>query len=378
MGGARASGDPPLQTYALPLAVKAPKAPVTIQLNKKSDDQSVLAKGGDTIQVALEDQPSTDFQWKFEKPNPSILKQVGQPKFFPNSSLMGAKGKMVWTFSVVGPGKTPLIANYQSVPADAMPVKTWQVDVAAKPGFTPKTVAGNSTSAADSVHVLPGDQIKLKLASSAGTWSKPASSNQLVASEPVKQGKDVVISFTAKRHGVTTPVMVATGSSGYPAQAYAFSATVGKGKAPIAVDAVERKVAKPIEVSAGQTFDIAMESNTASTGYQWAVQSVIPDGVVQQVGEPTTQAPSTDMPGASGATVLHFKALAAGSAELVLLVPASGRGRRARRRLHDHGQREVGADRGAMEGAGRPAQPAAPPTYGRPAAAAGAPPAPPR
>jgi predicted secreted protein len=322
----RPNGDPPLQTYAVPLAVKAPKAPVTIQLNKKSDSQNVLVKGGDTIQVALQDQPSTDFQWTFQKPNAKVLKQVGKPKFFADSSLMGSKGKMVWTFSVVGAGKTPLIANYQQVPAQAMPVKTWQVNVAAKPGFTPKTVAGDSTSAADSVHVLPGDQIKLKLASSAGTWSKPASSKQLVASQPAKQGKDVVISFTAKGHGVTTPVMVATGPSGYPAQAYAFSATVGKGKAPIAVDAAERKVAKPIEVSAGQAFDIAMESNTASTGYQWVVQSMIPDGVVQQAGDPTTQAPSTDMPGASGATVLHFKAVAAGSAELVLLYQPPGAG----------------------------------------------------
>ena len=152
----RPTGDPPLQTYALPLAIKAPKAPVTIQLNKNSANQNVLAKGGDTIQVSLEDQPSTDFQWKFQKPNAKVLKQVGQPKFFPNNSMMGSKGKMVWTFSVVGAGKTPLIADYQSVPADAMPVKTWQVNVAAKPGFTPKTVAGNSTSAADSVHAAAG------------------------------------------------------------------------------------------------------------------------------------------------------------------------------------------------------------------------------
>ena len=324
------TGDPPLQTYAVPLAVKAPAAPVTIQLNKKSADpanQNVLVKAGDTIQVSLEDQPSTDFQWTFQKPNAKVLKQVGKPKFFANSSMVGSKGKMVWTFSVVGAGKTPLIANYQQVPAQATPVKTWQVNVAAKPGFTPKTVAGDSTSAADSVHVLPGDQIKLKLASSAGAWSKPAATQQLAVSAPAKQGQDVVITFTAKKHGVVTPVMLATGPSGYPAQAYAFTATVGKGKAPIAVAAAERHAVKPIEVSAGQAFDIAMESNTASTGYQWTVSSVLPDGVVQPVGQPTTQSPTTAMPGASGSTVLHFKALTAGSAELVLqYMPPDGSG----------------------------------------------------
>jgi predicted secreted protein len=322
----RPGGDPPLQTFAMPVALKTPAAPVTHQFNKHSDQQSFVVKGGDTIQVSLMDQPSTDFQWKFQKPNAKVLKQVGQPKFFPNSDAMGAKGKMVWTFTVVGAGKTPLIADYQSVPADSMPIKTWQVNIAAKPGFTPKTVAAAPSNPADSVHVQPGDTIKLKLAASAGTWSKPASTKQLTASKPVRQGKNVVVSFKAGHHGVATPVLVATGSSGYPGQAYAFSATVAKGKAPVVVHASERHVAKPIAVSAGQLFDIAIESNTASTGYQWTVNSVIPDGVVQQQGDPTTEAPTTDMPGAPGMTVFHFKALAAGTAQLVLLEqpPAEG------------------------------------------------------
>jgi predicted secreted protein len=188
-------------------------------------------------------------------------------------------------------------------------------------------VAGDSTSAADTVHVLPGDQIKLTLAASAGAWSKPASSKQLSAAAPAKQGQDVVISFIAKNHGIVTPVMTATGPSGYPAQAYAFSATVGKGKLPISVDAAERHAAKPIEVKAGQTFDIALESNTASTGYQWTVSSVLPDGVIQESGQPSVQSPTDAMPGAAGATVLHFKALVAGSAELVLqYMPPDGGG----------------------------------------------------
>ena len=85
-------------------------------------------------------------------------------------------------------------------------------------------------------------------------------------------------------------------------------------------------MAKPIEVKAGDLFDIAIESNTASTGYQWTVSSVIPDGVVEQQGDPTTEAPTTDMPGAPGATVFHFKALAAGTAQLVLLEQPPGEG----------------------------------------------------
>jgi predicted secreted protein len=321
----RPTGDPPLQTYALPVALKVPKAPITQQMNKKDDGETFILKAGDTIQVALMDQPSTDFQWKFQKPNAKVLKQVGQPKFYADNGLVGSKGKMVWTFSVVGPGKAPLIADYQSVPADAMPVKTWQVNVQAKPGFTPKVVSAATTDPADTVHVLPGDQIKLKLASSAGAWSKPASTKQLAVKKPVKQGKQTVITLTAGHHGVVTPVTVAT-ASGYPSQAYAFSATVGKGKAPIQVDAAERHAVKPIEVSAGQAFDIVLESNSASTGYTWQVANLEPDGVIQLQGDPEIKAPSTDLPGASGQTVFHYKALAAGTAELVLQYVPAGEG----------------------------------------------------
>lgn len=322
----RPTGDPPLQTYALPVSLKTPKAPVTIQLNKKSDQQNVLVKAGDTIQVSLNDQPSTDFQWKFQKPNAKVLKQVGKPKFFPDNDMMGAKGKMVWTFSVIGPGRTPLIADYQAVPADAMPVKTWQVDIAAKPGFTPKTVSASATDPADTVHVLPGDQIKLKLAASAGAWSTPAGTKQLTASKPVKQGNQTVITFTAGSHGVATPLLLATAPSGYPAQAYAFSATVGKGKAPIQVNAAERYAVKPVEVKAGDLFDIVLESDSGSTGYTWQVANLEPDGVIEQQGEAEVQAPSTDTPGASGQTVFHYKALAAGTAELVLQYMPAGEG----------------------------------------------------
>jgi predicted secreted protein len=323
----RPGGDPPLQTYALPVVLKVPKAPVTYQMNHYDNNESFAVKAGDTIQVSLPDQPSTDFQWKFQKPNSRVLKQVGKPQFFANNSLMGSKGKMVWTFSVVGAGKVPLIANYQQVPAEAMPVKTWQVNIAAKPGFTPKTVGAATTYPADSVHVLPGDQVKLHLAASAGTWVVQGKSKQLVAKKPVKKGSKTVITFLAKNHGIATPVILAQAAGGYPAQAYAFSATVAKGKLPIAVNAAERHAVKPIVVSVGQTFDIALESNSASTGYTWTTANIVTEGVIEQAGDPTIMAPTTEQMGASGATLMHFKAIGAGSAELVLLYQPPGENR---------------------------------------------------
>ncbi len=319
----RPGGDPPLQTFAVPIYVKAPAQPVTHQLNHNDNNESLVVKGGDTIQVSLQDQPSTDFQWKFQKPNAKVLKQVGQPKFFANSDAIGAKGKMVWTFSVVGAGKTPLIADYNSVPADAMPVKTWQVNVAAKPGFTPKTVGVVDTYPADSVHLLPGDEVKVQLNSSAGTWVNQTKSKQVTASKPVKSGGTTTVTYKAKDHGVVTPVLLAETSGNWPAQAYALTINVGKGSLPKTVTAAERHVAKTITVKKGESFDIVLPSNTASTGFAWTTSPLATDGIVEQAGDPTVAA-SGDMPGAPGTTTMHYKAVGAGSVPLILLLQAPG------------------------------------------------------
>lgn len=298
----------------------APAKPITLQLNRYDNNENRAVKVGDTVQVKLPDQPSTPFQWKFQKPDPAVFKQVGQPRFFSNSTAIGAKGSMVWTFAVVGTGSAPLIADYQEVPAQAMPVDTWQVNFKAKPGFTPKTVYAVDAYPADTVHAVPGDTIKLTLDSSAGAWSVVSgSSRQLVAAKPVQSGGKTVIGFTAKSHGYATPVLVASASGGYPAQAYAFTATIGQGRAPITIDAAEHHAVKPIVVNAGQTFDIALGSNSAFTGYTWQTAKIANTLVVQQAGEPTIMPPDSSLPGASGVTLMHYKALAKGAAELVLL-----------------------------------------------------------
>ena len=53
---------------------------------------------------------------------------------------------------------------------------------------------------------------------------------------------------------------------------------------------------------------------------------MIPDGVVEQVGRPDHETPTTDMPGAPGAIVYHFKAVASGTAQLVLIEQPPGDG----------------------------------------------------
>ena len=62
--------------------VKTPAAPVTHQLNSTTTSRTSWSRAATPSRSRLQDQPSTDFQWKFQKPNAKVLKQVGKPKFF--------------------------------------------------------------------------------------------------------------------------------------------------------------------------------------------------------------------------------------------------------------------------------------------------------
>lgn len=319
----RPSGDPPLQTYALPVYVKPVKQPITVQVNMHDADETFVATAGDTVQLTLPAQPSTGYKWVIKKPAPAVLKQVGKPKFTANNETMGAKGKMLWTFNVVGPGKTPVSAALEGPDAGSTgPAKTFAFTVKAKPGFKPNVVEAVDSYPAPTAFVKPGDQIKLTLDAKAGTWVPQGTSGQLTQTKPVVSGGKAVVTYTAKSQGSTTQLLVADASGNWPNQAYAFSAVVGKGSLPKTVIAAERRVAKTVPLTVGETLNVELPGNP-STGYTWAVSPLAADGVLEQVGDIAFTA-STDLMGAPGVFVAQFKGVGAGSVPLIMLYQGPG------------------------------------------------------
>ena len=211
-------GEVPLQTYALPVYVKKPQQPITVQLTRKDDNETVALKAGDTLQVALPANPSTDFQWTFQKLPAKVLKQQGDPEFTPNNDTIGSPGKMMWTFAVVGPGKAQLVAEYDSVPPQDTPATTFQVTVTAKPGYRPKTVEAVETYPSETTSIKPGDVIQLELAAKAGTWTPQGSGKQLPAGAPTTSGDKTVVDYAAKAPGVVTSLLLAQGQGSWPDQ----------------------------------------------------------------------------------------------------------------------------------------------------------------
>jgi inhibitor of cysteine peptidase len=317
-------GEVPLQTYALPVVVKTPKMPVTVQLTHKDDGEALAVKAGDKIQVSLPEQASTDFTWKFQKPNPKVLKQAGKPKYTANNDTIGAPGKMLWTFKVVGAGKATLTADYVEGTTPDTPIKTFDVSVAAKPGYRPKAIEAVADYPSETTTVKPGDVIQLELAARAGAWTSQGTSKLLKAGKPSTTGGKTVVAYAAKAPGTVTSLLIADGPGAWPNQAYAFSAVIGKGKAPKTVSAAEHRSAKPIALAVGESVTIELPGNPTA-GYQWVVDAFTGTPVVEQSGTPTFT-PNSELMGAPGVFSVTFKAVAAGAQPLTFLYegPAAG------------------------------------------------------
>ena len=315
------AGSTPLQTYALPVSVKAAKQPVAIQVNQKDANETFAARVGDTIQLTLPDQPSTGYEWAIK--TPSILKQVGKPQFTANNETMGANGKTLWTFDVVASGTAPVRAAPRG-PGHGLhrACSAVRLHRGGQTGLQASGGTGRGLHPAPTLHPKPGDQIQLSLDAQAGTWTPQGTSAQLVYSKPAISGSAAVVTYTAKSKGATTQVLLAEASGNWPNQAYAFSAVVGAGSLPKTVTAVDHHVTKSVQLAVGETLDVELPGNS-STGYAWTVAPLATPGVIEQVGDIAYTA-STGLMGAPGVYTAQFKGVGAGSVPLMMLYEGPG------------------------------------------------------
>ena len=92
--------------------------------------KTVSLSVGDTLEVTLEGNPTTGYNWAATSLDTSILKQVGEPAFTPSSTAIGAGGQVTLRFEAVGSGQTTLQLDYhRSWETGVAPLQTYQVTV---------------------------------------------------------------------------------------------------------------------------------------------------------------------------------------------------------------------------------------------------------
>ncbi len=116
------------------VACSAPAQPSkTVQVTEADDKGSVGLNVGDTLQVTLQGNPTTGYQWGVSSVDTTILKQRGEPQYTPASPAIGSGGNVVLAFDAAAAGQTTLEMAYQRpFEENVPPTQTFTLSVTVK------------------------------------------------------------------------------------------------------------------------------------------------------------------------------------------------------------------------------------------------------
>jgi len=124
---------PPGGLFRVLVVVKDSVLPKGLILEQPDSGSDIFLAQGDQLLVRLPSNPSTGFSWGIAGNAPSVLRQVGEPKYeAPAKAMPGAGGTQTFEFRVVGGGGAFLDFIYRRPSdKDTPPARRWGVFVAA-------------------------------------------------------------------------------------------------------------------------------------------------------------------------------------------------------------------------------------------------------
>jgi inhibitor of cysteine peptidase len=115
---------------ALLLLLSACSSSSTVQVGPSDNGTTVNLSEGDTLEVQLEGNPTTGFNWQVtDTINTSVLEQDGDSSYDADDDRFGSQGVVTVTFKAVGKGSSPLDLEYTAVSGDAAAEKTYSLIV---------------------------------------------------------------------------------------------------------------------------------------------------------------------------------------------------------------------------------------------------------
>lgn len=84
-----------------------------VKADRTSAGNALALKMGQTLEIALEGNPSTGYEWTVATPAGSALEQVDTPEFKAQSTLIGAPGTYLFRFKAKAKGEEELRFQYK-------------------------------------------------------------------------------------------------------------------------------------------------------------------------------------------------------------------------------------------------------------------------
>jgi inhibitor of cysteine peptidase len=316
--------------WAVTVEVAPNAQPVSVVVDSVTAEKGAVTQimQGDTLYVKLDGRPSDGYGWTMQVTPSAALEQQGDPTFKANSDLIGAGGKLVYTFAVKEPGAITLDAAYHDQSSGSTgPTRqyTWQFESAAQ--HKPAVVGTSASKSCPLVSVNKGDEIKLHLKGSTATdynWVVESIDSEILtqAGQPTfketsPDGSGVVtIPFRSVAAGGTTVVLLHTAQGQVPDATFAFRVAVSGQASHKTYEVTAKQPPDTVELKAGDSLQVNIPGN-ATTGYQW-VDATPDNSIMVADGEPTYKADeSGGAVGTGGVYTLRWKAAGPGG-ELVM------------------------------------------------------------
>jgi len=104
-----------------------------VSINKANAGTTVELRVGDKLEVSLEGNLTTGYNWTVESLDSTIIKQLGDAEFKQadqNQNRVGAGGVILYRFEAIKSGKTPLkLIYHRSWEKDVPPIETYEVTI---------------------------------------------------------------------------------------------------------------------------------------------------------------------------------------------------------------------------------------------------------
>jgi inhibitor of cysteine peptidase len=100
-----------------------------VQVSERENGNTVTLTVGDALEILLESNPSTGYQWVVDKLGSAVLKQ-GEPGVAGAGGAIGASSKEVLRFEAVASGQTVVNLNYRRpFGKAATPTKSYRLNI---------------------------------------------------------------------------------------------------------------------------------------------------------------------------------------------------------------------------------------------------------
>jgi len=101
-----------------------------IQLYQIDSGSVMKMKPGDTVEIVLDTNPTTGYQWKVLPWDTAVIEQIDKPVYKSRSEAIGSGGELTFHFKALSTGRTLLeFIYFRAFEKDVPPIKSFKVTV---------------------------------------------------------------------------------------------------------------------------------------------------------------------------------------------------------------------------------------------------------